>query len=120
MHRRLLLLLGVVLLALGLALWLATGRSSVTALIPSFFGAVFVLLAQAATRASAARAALRGGWLLAIVAALGGLGRGLPAVFRSFGGTPIERPAAIWGAVAMGVLCLVYAIVARPRKSPAA
>src|SRR5687768_18001999 len=37
---------GLILIVLGLASYFLTGRASVTALIPAFFGAAFVILAQ--------------------------------------------------------------------------
>ncbi len=40
-------LFGLLLIVLGLASYVTTGRTSVTALIPAFVGAVFVILAIA-------------------------------------------------------------------------
>ena len=109
---RLLRLLGYVLVLLGVALWVATGRSQPTALIPAGFGVVFIALAHAARRPGVARSALRGGALLALVGAIGGFVKGMPGVISQLQGEAIPRPLAIWGQITMGVLCLAYVIIA--------
>ena len=49
---------GLILIVLGLASYFLTGRVSVTALIPAFFGAVFVILALVARNESARKHAM--------------------------------------------------------------
>jgi hypothetical protein len=49
---------GLILIVLGLAAYFLTGRASVTALIPAFFGAVFVILALVARNESARKHAM--------------------------------------------------------------
>ncbi len=111
--------LGLSLVLLGVGLWLATGRSQPTALIPAYLGGVQILLATAAARPNVARSALRGGFLLALIGALGGLGMGLPKWIRSLDGVALQRPHAVYGQIAMGVFCLLYVISALRRRGVA-
>ena len=49
---------GLILIVLGLASYFLTGRVSVTALIPAFFGSVFIILALVARNESARKHAM--------------------------------------------------------------
>ena len=109
--------LGLSLVLLGVGLWLATGREHVTSLIPAFLGAVEVMLASAAARPGVARSALRGGLLFALVGAIGGLAMGVPKWIASLQGEPLERPLAVGGQVAMGVLCGLYVLSHLKRRA---
>jgi len=72
--------LGLVLILLGLVSYFGTGRISVTALIPAFFGAVFVILALVARNEAARKHAMHGAVALALLGLLGTLGRVIPAL----------------------------------------
>ena len=96
-------LFGLLLIVLGLASYVTTGRTSVTALIPAFVGAVFVILALVARNPAARKHLMHAAVALALLGALGTLGRIIPAVRD--GNT--TRPAVL-AQIAMTVLLLVY------------
>ena len=96
-------LVGFLLVVLGLVGYFATGRASITALIPAFFGAVFLLLAMAARRASARKHVMHAAVAGALLGALGGLGRIIPAISAGTLGRP-----AVLAQIAMTVILLVY------------
>ena len=96
-------LFGLLLIVLGLASYVTTGRTSVTALIPAFVGAVFVILALVARNPAARKHVMHAAVALALLGALGTLGRIVPAVRD--GNT--TRPAVL-AQIAMTVLLLVY------------
>ena len=84
-------LLGIILILLGIVSYLGTGRTSVTALIPCFFGAVFVVLALVTKKEAARKHAMHLAVALALVGLLGTLGRLVPAL----AGGQIGRPAVL-------------------------
>jgi len=102
--------LGFVLIALGIGSYFGTGRASVTALIPAFFGLPLVLLGVAALndrlRKHAMHAAVVVG-LLGFVGAARGFSE-VPAILR---GDQIERPVAVAVQVAMSLVCLVFVVL---------
>ncbi|HQZ38863.1 MAG TPA: hypothetical protein PLH72_07465 [Vicinamibacterales bacterium] len=73
-------LVGLILMLIGIGTYLLTGRTSVTALIPAFFGVVFVGLAYVARNEAARRHAMHAAVALALIGVLGTLGRAIPAV----------------------------------------
>ena len=104
-------LLAAILVVLGVGLYLGSGRGSVTALIPAFFGVAFGLCAALATNAHRRKHAMHAAAMLALLGA-GGSARGIPDVLKLLGGESVERPAAAWGQVAMMLLCLVFLVLA--------
>lgn len=104
-------LLAFLLIALGLSLYLATGRESVTALIPAFFGVGFAICALLATTERRYKHAMHAAAVLALLG-LGGSASGIPAALRHLGGEAIERPEAAWGRTAMALLCAVFLVLA--------
>ena len=104
-------LLAVVLLALGVGLWLGTGRESMTALIPAFLGLGFGIAAAVASTPKRRMHAMHGAALLALAGIAGGA-MGVPSLIKHLGGEAIERPAAAWGRSVLAVLCLVYLVLA--------
>ena len=84
-------LVGLVLMVLGIASYWLTGRTSVTALIPAFFGVVFVLLAYVARNEAARKHAMHIAVALGLLGLLGVLARAVPAVADG----QIGRPAVI-------------------------
>jgi hypothetical protein len=95
--------LGIVLILLGLLSYFGTGRVSVTALIPAFFGAVFIILAVVARSESARKHAMHAAVALALVALLGTLARVVPALVAG----QLARPAVI-AQIVMSVLLIGY------------
>ena len=71
---------GIVLILLGLVSYFGTGRISLTALIPAYFGAVFVILAMVARNEAARKHAMHGAVMLALIGLLGTLVRLIPAL----------------------------------------
>jgi hypothetical protein len=94
---------GIVLILLGLASYVLTGRTSVTALIPAFFGAVFVILALVARNEPARKHAMHAAVALALI----GLRAALARVGPALAGGNLARPAVL-AQVAMAVLLGVY------------
>lgn len=93
---------GLILIVLGLAAYFLTGRVSVTALIPAFFGAVFVILALVARNESARKHAMHAAVALGLLGFLGTL-RVVPLVMRG----ELMRPAVL-AQLAMMILMAVY------------
>ena len=96
-------LVGFLLIALGLVSYFGTGRASVTALIPAFVGAVFLILALAARSPDARKHVMHAAVALALLGCLGTLGRIIPAVSTG----SIGRPAVL-AQIAMAVILAVY------------
>jgi hypothetical protein len=96
-------LVGILLVVLGLVSYVVTGRTSITALIPAFVGAVFLLLAIAARNPGARKHVMHAAVALALVGAIGTLGRIIPAI----GAGTLGRPAVL-AQIAMTVILFVY------------
>lgn len=95
---------GMLLVVLGVASYSLTGRTSLTAMIPAFFGAAFLLCAMIARRGDAARRhAMHVAVAIGMVGLLASLARALPAALRGDGSRP-----AVMAQLAMGALLLVY------------
>ena len=84
-------IVGLVLMILGIAGYWLTGRTSVTALIPAFFGVVFVILAYVARNEAARRHAMHAAVAIALLGLLGVLARAVPSIADG----QIARPAVI-------------------------
>ena len=82
---------GILLMIVGLASYWLTGRTSVTALIPAFFGIIFVALAYVSRSEAARRHAMHAAVAIALIGLIGTLGRAIPAI----GAGQIGRPAVI-------------------------
>lgn len=99
-------LVGMALAVLGLASYWGTGRTSVTALIPAFFGVVLIALAWVAARGDAARRhAMHVAMVVALVGIAGTASRLLPGVFA--GTLDVGRPA-VWAQIATVLLLAWY------------
>jgi hypothetical protein len=96
-------LVGVILILLGLATYLGTGRTSVTALIPAIFGAIFLVLALIARSANARRHAMHAAVAIGLLGLIATLGRAIPAVANG----QIARPAVL-AQLAMAVILAFY------------
>jgi drug/metabolite transporter (DMT)-like permease len=109
-------ILGVTLILLGLIPYLVLAYSgtepvSITALIPTFFGIVFLVLGVAARKESWYRHSMHGAAVLALLGLFGSAG-GLLNVFYMLGGSSVERPDAAIAQAIMAVLCIIYLIAA--------
>lgn len=107
---RLTIALGALLVVLGVGGYLATARSSPTALIPAAFGVVFVLLGWWATRPGWRKVAMH---IAVLVGALGiaGTARGAMQLPALLSGETVDRPTAVVVQSVMAGLCLVYVIL---------
>ena len=94
---------GLLLIVLGVASYVLTGRTSITALIPAFFGVVLVICALVARNESVRKHAMHAAVAVGLLGALASLGRGIPAALS--GGA--SRPAVL-SQLIMGVLLLIY------------
>jgi len=99
-------LFGLVLIALGVATYVWTGRTSVTALIPALFGAVFVICALIARAESMRRHAMHAAVAVGLIGALASLARAVPAVMAGDAARP-----AVMAQVAMAVLLVIYVVL---------
>jgi hypothetical protein len=96
-------LFGLILIVLGIASYTLTGRTSLTAMIPAFFGAAFLVCAIIARKETMRKHAMHAAVAIGLIGAIAALARGIPAAFS---GDP-TRPAVL-AQMTMGVLLLVY------------
>lgn len=94
---------GLILIVLGVASYMLTGRTSVTALIPAIFGAVLVVCALIGRKEHVRRHAMHAAVAIGLLGALAALGRGIPAALGGGAGRP-----AVLSQLIMGVLLLIY------------
>ena len=97
---------GVALIALGIGGYVVSGAASVTALIPAFIGAVFVLLGLLGRKESRRKHVMHAAVLLALLA-VGGTFGGIRGLVAWLGGTPPERPMAVVVQAITAVLCIL-------------
>ena len=100
---------GVALILLGIGGYVFSGAESVTALIPAFIGAVFVLLGLLGRKESARKHVMHAAILLAVLA-VGGTFRGITGVSAWLGGTPPERPMAVVVQAITALLCILLVV----------
>lgn len=99
----LLLLVGIV----GYIYGLSTGGGSITALIPAFFGIVMVILGAAAgAKPELSKHLMHGSVLVALLGFIAVAVRLIPRL------SGIEMSAAVLSQLAMGIICLVFVLLA--------
>ena len=103
--------LGILLCLLGLGGYLATGRESVTALIPAFFGLPLAVLGAVALNERRRKHTMHAAVVIAVVG-LAGSASGVPGFLDYVQGGEVERPAAVIAQTAMALLCAVFVILA--------
>ena len=96
-------LFGLLLIVLGVASYVTTGRTSITAMIPAFFGAALVVCALIARNEAVRKHAMHAAVAIGLIGAVASLARGIPAAMSG----DASRPAVV-SQLAMGVLLLVY------------
>ena len=104
-------LVGGLLIILGVASYLLSGRASVTALIPAFFGLPILVFGWLAMRVTWRRHAMHAAAGLALLGLIGAL-RGVPPTLALLSGETVERPTAVVVQTVMAVVCLVFVIMA--------
>lgn len=97
-------LFGIVLVLLGVVSYVATGRTSLTAMIPAFVGITFVTLARVASYGDRLRKhMMHAAVALGLVGAIAALARAVPAALNGQSGRP-----AVVAQLLMAILLLVY------------
>ncbi len=102
--------LGIVLLALGLGSYFGSGRTSVTALIPAFFGLPLLALGCVALKENVRKHAMHVAVAISLLGCVGTV-RGLAKLPRLLTGGEVERPTAVAIQSAMSVLCGVFVLL---------
>ncbi len=102
--------LGLVLIALGLGSYFGTGRASVTALIPAFFGLPLLLLGLVALNEHMRKIAIQ---IAVVIGLLGFAGTvsGLTKLPVLLTGGELARPAAVAVRAAMAIVCFVFVLL---------
>lgn len=103
--------LGIVLVLLGLGGYFGTGQESITALIPAFFGAPFLLLGLLGLEERRLKLTMHIAVVLALLGVVGSA-RGLSGAWTLITDGQVERPVAVWAQTAMAVLCAVFLVLA--------
>jgi hypothetical protein len=103
--------LGVILTILGIAGYTASGAESFTALIPSMFGIVFILLGLLGRKETLRKHMMHAAAVLALLGFAGSVS-GLGKLFSMLGGADIARPLAVIMQSSMAVLTLAFVILA--------
>jgi hypothetical protein len=99
--------LGIFLIALGLVGFFATGMQSITALIPTLFGIVFMILGLVGRKESARKMVMHIAMFLALLGVIGSF-PGLIKLFPLLTGAEIARPVAVIAQAIMAVLLIYY------------
>ncbi len=109
---------GVSLLALGVGVYLASGRSSLTALIPAAFGLALFALGLLAKRPSATKHAMHAAAAIALVGFLGSAD-GIVGLGRMVAGGSVELPLAVAakGVMAAGLAAFLWLCVKSFRQA---
>ena len=99
--------LGIILIVLGLVGFFVTGMQSVTALIPTFFGIVFLILGLIARKESARKMAMHIAMVIALLGIIGTFS-GLIKFYTLITGGEVIRPAAVIAQSIMALLLITY------------
>jgi hypothetical protein len=99
--------IAVVLIVLGLGAYVGTGRVSVTALIPAFFGIAFAGLGALGRKDRFRIPSAYGGIVLSVIGLLGSVS-GIPKVIAYLSGDEVARPAA---SIAQSIMALVLLVL---------
>ena len=102
--------LGLVLIALGVGSYIGTGRASVTALIPAFFGLPLLLLGLVALKESLRKHAMHVAVIIGLLGFAGTVG-GLMKLRALLTGGELERPAAVAVQAVMAIACFVFVLL---------
>lgn len=103
--------IGYILILLGLVSYFGTGMESLTALIPSVFGLIFVGLGTYGERNENMRKHAMHAALLLALLGIGGSFGGLTQLLGALGGSSIDRPAAAAAQALMAILCIYFVIL---------
>ncbi len=101
---------GLVLIALGVGSYWGTGRVSVTALIPAFFGLPLLIAGVLALHDRMRKHAMHAAAVIALLG-LAGTVSGLIKLPALLTGGALERPAAVAVQSAMALVCLAFVLL---------
>ena len=102
-------IVGIFLIALGVLGYSMTGRESVTALIPAFFGLPLGILGWIGLQPERVKLTMH----IAVVVALIGLigsSRGVVPFIEMIGGGEVARPGAVVAQTLMALVCALYVV----------
>ena len=102
--------IGCVLIALGVGSYLGTGRGSVTALIPAFFGLPLALLGVVALNEGLRKHAMHAAAAIGLLGFLGAA-RGFAKLPALLSGGEVEKPVAAYAQITMSLVCLVFLVL---------
>ena len=102
--------LGIILFVLGLLGFLMTGMQSPTALIPAFFGVVFLILGIIARKETARKMSMHIAMIIALLGLIGTFS-GLINFFVLITGGEVARPAAVISQTIMALLLIYYLVL---------
>ena len=97
---------GFLLVLLGVVGYIGTGGASITALIPAFVGALFLLLALIARNPGARKHVMHAAVAIALLAVVGGV----PRIITAVNAGDLMRPAVL-AQIAMAVILAVYVLL---------
>ena len=97
---------GFLLVLLGVVGYIGTGATSVTALIPAFVGAVFLILALVARNPGARKHVMHAAVAIALLAVVGGV----PRIMAAVNAGDLTRPAVL-AQIAMALILAVYVLL---------
>ena len=103
--------LGIVLSALGIIGYVGSGGESITALIPTFFGVVFIVLGILARKEQLRKHMMHAAAVLAIVGFAGSV-RGVSSFAAMLSGGEVARPFAAVMQTIMALLTLAFVLLA--------
>ena len=102
---------GFILIVLAAGFYFGTGRTSITAFIPAFFGLPMVITGVLALRKRWLKHAMHFAAMIGLLGFLGGAGMGVPKLLKMLGGREVARPAAAYEQILMGLLCGVFVVL---------
>lgn len=105
------LILAIIFIVMGVFSYFYSGQASVTALIPAFFGALYLVFALVAMNAAKWHKPMMIASLVLSVLAIGGTTKGLMSFVKWLQGVPVERLFAVSVQAAFCVLALIYLII---------
>lgn len=103
---------GTIFIFIGLAGWFLTDRVSGTALIPTYFGLVMVILARVAELKENLRKHIMHAVVLIVLLGFFGSASGLVKLIGSLSGGELERPMAVYAQALYAVLSAVFIVLA--------
>ena len=102
--------IGILLTLLGILSYILTDFASFTALIPAFFGVLFVILGYLGRKSEKMRKHTMHAALLLALLGLGGSFSGLISIIGAIFGTMPERMSAAASQAVMAVICIYFLI----------